>query len=104
MKDLDELLEHYIDQEELHRTEGRRGIENFARIVRTLGYKDFQFYGQLSNGAALGDIFDFLEDNSGCLEVMIEWIGKQNVPEWRENVEAMLEEEPEEEEEEEDAE
>lgn len=37
----------------------------------------------------------FLEDNPGCVEAIIDWIGEQNLPEWRENIEGVLEEDEE---------
>jgi hypothetical protein len=95
---LNEMLDTYRLQEKIHSFEGRRGLEGLARIVRSLGYKDFQFYGQLPNGAALGDIFTFLEDNSGCIEAIVEWVGSRDIPEWKEELESHLTEDGKEEE------
>ena len=98
---LDDLLYEYMDQEKIYRYEGRKGIENLAKIVRALGYKDPQFYGLIGNGAALGDIFEFLEDNPGAIEAIVKWVGEMNTPEWREAIESQLPEKEEEDEEEE---
>lgn len=83
---LDQAVDRYMDENELYRLEGRRGVENFAKVCRVLGYKDFSSYGQMQGGACLGDIFEFLGDNPGCTEAMLEWIKSQRNPEWTENV------------------
>jgi len=89
---LSEVLDQFIDQEKLYRTEGRRGVENLCTIVRAIGYKDPQYWGQLSSKAAIGDLICFLEDNSGAIEAMLEWIKERRSPEW---TEALIEQLPE---------
>jgi hypothetical protein len=101
--EMDDLLEKFLDQENLHRTEGRKGVENLCKLVNTLGYKDRMYFGQLSNSCCIGDLIDFLEDNSGCIEAIYNWIGEQKVPEWKEKLQSEIEEEEEEELEEETA-
>jgi len=91
-RDTQDALNEFIDQEGLYHTEGRRGIENLARIVNTLGYQDPQRYGQF-RGASLGDIFTFLEDNPGAIEALVEWIGQQQSTDWAEALNAQLPEE-----------
>jgi hypothetical protein len=81
--DMDELVTKYMDQENLHRTEGRRGVENLCQVVRAVGYRDPMYWGQLSNKAAVGDLLLFLEDNPGAIEAMFNWIMEQDVPEWK---------------------
>lgn len=69
--DMSDLIEKYCDQEKMYHFEGGRGVNNFEKIIRVLGYRQMD---------------DFLEDNSGCLQAMVEWLGTQNNTEW---VEAM---------------
>jgi hypothetical protein len=89
---LEDLLDSYIRAKGLS-FEGTTGVRNLETIAKTLGYNESGFrYGT--------PIESFLSDNPGAIEAIVEWIGKQNVPEWQ----ITLEEEvaPEEEEEEED--
>jgi len=74
--DFDDLLSLFIQHKNLHRTEGRKGVENLCRIVRALGYRDSQHFGQLDHDCCIGDLIDFLEDNSGVIDVVIEKIAE----------------------------
>jgi DNA-directed RNA polymerase subunit RPC12/RpoP len=88
--DLSEAIDQFIEENNLYRLEGRQGVENLAKVVNVLGYEDFQHYGQLRGGASLGDIFEFLGDNPGCIEAMIEWIKQQRGGEWLEKVKEVI--------------
>lgn len=90
-RSVSELLEAYMAQENMHRMEGRRGVENLCQIAGALGYKDPMRYGQLSTKAAIGDLIRMLEDNSGMIEAMVEWIGSRNFSEFREPLAALVE-------------
>lgn len=90
MPTIKDLLEAYLDQDALDATEGRRGVENLAKVCETLGYKDPQLFGTLSNGASIGSVINFLEDNSGAITAMLEWIATQRSPEWKEAIAAKL--------------
>lgn len=83
-------LQRYMDQEDMHRLEGRKGLENLCKLARALGYKDPQYFGTLTSDAAVGDLINFLEDNSGAIEAIIEWIAKQHSPEMIEALSALL--------------
>ncbi len=85
-----ELIQEWDEENEVFSNEGRRGVENLCRLVRALGYRDSQHFGQLSQDACLGDLVEFLEDNSGCIDAIKEWIGKQSCSEWRESLESEL--------------
>ena len=74
-KDIGELIEKYTDQEKMYHFEGGRGVNNFEKLIGVLGYRNMD---------------SFLEDNSGCLEAMIEWLGTQHNDEWIEALEAEL--------------
>lgn len=92
--DFTELLQLFINQNKLHRTEGSRGVENLCRIVRALGYKDPQNYGAFSSDGCYGDLFCFLEDNSGIIDTIIEKIEEfgENNSEWYDELETYVEE------------
>jgi hypothetical protein len=72
-----ELIDKLIDQEKLHCFEGRRGIINLCKIARAIGYKDDTYFGQLAQGACIGDLTNMLEDNPGIIEAMVNWISEQ---------------------------
>ena len=84
---LADKLDKLIDMENMHTFEGRRGVANMCKIARALGYKDPSYGGCLEQGAYLNDLLLFLEDNSGCIEAMYNWISKQRCPEWIELLE-----------------
>lgn len=85
-----EMLDKFMDQESLHTFEGRRGLVNFAKVCRAIGYADPQHMGQLEQGACVGDTMVFLEDNPGAFEALLAWVGKQRNAEWYHNVGAQL--------------
>lgn len=65
--DMSELIEKWCDQNQAYSWEGSRGIRNFTKLVGVLGYRSLD---------------DFLSDNSGAMEAMVEWIGGTRMPEW----------------------
>lgn len=85
-----ELLDAYMAHERIHSLEGRRGMEHLCQIAGALGYKDPQRFGQLSRKAIVGDLLCMLEDNSGLIEAMVEWIRSRNFSEFREPLEAIM--------------
>ena len=86
-RDLSDVLAQYMDENKMHCMEGTRGVKSFEKLCRALNYSD-----SFSTSA----IHAFLEDNSGCFEAMIEWIGSRNNPEWKAALEDQLEESEEE--------
>lgn len=74
----------------MFRFEGRRGVEVLCRVAAALGYKDPMHYGQLTSKATLGDLICMLEDNSGLIETMLEWIGSVDSDEWSTNLKSLL--------------
>lgn len=85
-----ELLDAYMAQENMHNMEGRRGVEHLCQIAGALGYKDPLHFGQLTQKATVGDLLCMLEDNSGMIEAMIDWIKSRNFSEFREPLEALV--------------
>lgn len=61
-------IENWMDATKTYSFEGSRGIRNFTKLVSMLGYSSMD---------------DFLEDNPGCLEAMVTWIGSQNSTDWK---------------------
>lgn len=90
-RDLSELVDAFIDQENL-RLEGRRGIEALCQISAALGYKDPTYFGQLTQAAILGDFIEMLQDNPCVIEAIVETIKNSRVPEWIENMEQVTNE------------
>lgn len=78
--DLSEMIDKFCELNRLHHFEGGRGVNNFEKIARALN-PDYR------------DVDSFLEDNPGCIQAMIEWIGNQNIGEWKESMFAEIEEE-----------
>lgn len=66
------VLHDFIEREGLEIIEGQRGLSNFEQIVRTLGYKSLN---------------DFLIDNPGAIEALVEWIEQSDNATWHENIE-----------------
>jgi hypothetical protein len=65
--DMADLIEKFQDKNKIYSFEGSRGERNFEKIVNVLGYRSMS---------------EFFEDNSGCFEAMVEWLGGQRNPEW----------------------
>ena len=72
---MDVLLDRWMDAERAYSWEGQRGIGNLTKLVKVFGYDSLS---------------GFMEDNSGCLEAMLEWIKSARVPEWKEKLEDMV--------------
>lgn len=73
-RDLSELVDTWLTQENIHHFEGRRGVESMCQFARALGYQDPQYWGQMTSKACLGDLVMLLEDNPGMMEAMVEWV------------------------------
>lgn len=85
-----EYLDKYMEQESLYRLEGRPGLITLCTIADALGYKDPQHFGQLTSKAQIGDLLEMLQDNSGMIEAMLEWVRKQHSSEWEESLKSQL--------------
>lgn len=98
---LNDALNNYIDQENLHRNEGSTGVKNLCRVLNAMGYQDKQYFGQFHQRGSFGDLICFLEDNPGAIEAIYSWIGEMDNSEWQENLEEQTDESEDEEEDEE---
>lgn len=76
---LQELLSKFIEKRGLYRTEGPKGVSNLCLILRALGYKDPLNRLQYANGACVGDLLEFLEDNPGAIEAILNFITENNI-------------------------
>lgn len=81
--DLSDVLNEYINEKKFHSFEGSRGVKRLEELVTDLN-QDYQ--GRFSGTS----ITDFLEDNPGAIEAIIDWISEQNVDEWKENLASHL--------------
>jgi len=60
-------------------TEGESGVKTLNEIAQIIGYDEVGFkYGS--------PLEQFLADNSSCVEAILEWIDKQNVQEWNDEL------------------
>lgn len=74
--DLQEVIEQYADHTGHYNYEGERGVDRLGKLCKAIGYgDDYQ-----------DPLRAFLADNSGAIEAMIEWIGNQNSPNWKEKL------------------
>jgi hypothetical protein len=87
-------IQQWRNRERANTTEGETGVKNLCRLTNAIGYKDPQYFGQFAHDGSYGDLIEFLEDNPGAVEAIIDWIGEQDFPEWNE---ALTEDEDEEE-------
>ena len=78
-----DLFDAYFEVNHMYHFEGQRGVRNLNKLTQDVcGYIDLE---------------DFLEDNSGAIEAVIEWIQSQNNCDWEENLKSFLPEEDDEE-------
>ena len=76
---LDELIDNYIEDNKMWSFEGDSGVRKFTKLVRDVGgYRSIE---------------EFLADNSGAIDSMVEWMKGLRVPEWEENLAAYATEE-----------
>jgi hypothetical protein len=68
-----EIMDSYLDRIDCGCLEGGSGLEVLNTICRDLGYSRW------SGGSSLEE---FLKDNSGCIEAIIEWIAQEKNPDW----------------------
>lgn len=78
-KDMDELVEAFVEHNRFYCMEGNQGVSRFAQVVSAIGYNH-------QSGDYGHPILNFLADNSGAIEKLMEWIGDQNSEEWKESI------------------
>ena len=88
--ELCELIQEYRDHKRMHCMEGSRGVQNLCKLLGAMGYEDRHARMGTYGDARLGNLIDFLEDNSGAIEAVLEWISEQNIQEWADALESEL--------------
>ena len=68
------VLDAYLDQKQYYHFDGRRGVERLCQLAGDLGYRDPQYFGQLTSTACIGNLVLFLEDNPGAIEAIMDWV------------------------------
>lgn len=78
-KSFAELLSEYQDQENLNHFEGSSGLDNLNKICNAIGYcgHGFKFGSSLE---------EFLGDNPGACDAIIEWLNNEDTPQFREEL------------------
>ena len=90
-----EILDAYLDENQMYHFEGTEGVRKLEKVCKVMGYNNGNFIG--SEVA----IANFLSDNSGAIEALLEFIRDSGNSEWAEALKEQLsidEEESEEEE------
>lgn len=77
---LEDKLQEYLTAKKFFHFEGARGVERLETVLNEVcGYGHWH------------PLQMFLEDNPGCVEAMLQWVGEQRVPEWEANLDEQLE-------------
>ena len=74
MNNFDTQLDKFIDQNRMYHWEGSTGVRNLDKLVKAIGYNDR--YGDA--------IHNFLCDNPGAIEAIVEWIRDGRCTDWAE--------------------
>ena len=68
-------LQQYIDNNKMYNFESYTGLRRLEKlIIDVCGHSD---------------MYEFLADNPGAMNALVEWIGDQRVSEWSSNLDAM---------------
>lgn len=87
------IIEEYLDVEGgMNQYEGSTGVASLCKLVKVMGYTNYQQYGNIGRGANVSDLAEFLSDNPGAIEALMEWISNQNVAEWKESIKQHIQE------------
>lgn len=81
MNNSEKTIQEFIDSA---RWSGTKGPENFAYLVERLTGNPAIKQLQFDNGAYVSSILEFMEDNPGLVDAMVEWI----VDNYEEEIEA----------------
>ena len=81
----DELVDKFIEENQIYSFEGDSGISNLNKICSALGYKESGFrYGS--------SLETFLSDNSGACDAIVDWIRDNisGIQEWVDSIESYI--------------
>ena len=56
------------------RTHGAGAIQDLCALVEQLGYRGSFQQLTFNNGASVSSLLNFLEDNPGCVESILDWV------------------------------
>lgn len=71
-----ELFEEYLNVNRMYSFEGNKGVQHLVQIAQDVcGYKS---------------LIDFLEDNPGSIEAIVDWICEYSSGEWTENLRSLV--------------
>ncbi len=65
-----EIREKWENENKINRYEGTSGVENLRKLLGVIGYKEGNYLGYGN------EIINFLSDNSGAIEKIIECVKK----------------------------
>jgi len=71
LRSVADAMDAYLDVEKMYHFEGSRGLSNLDKVLNIIGYRNLD---------------EFLSDNPGCIENMLEWIKDQDNEEWLDNL------------------
>jgi hypothetical protein len=77
---LSELISKWQDTNRAWHFEGTGGVKSLERLLGAIGYKQGNYLGYGH------EIANFLSDNPGAMEAIINWIGEQDSDEWKNNI------------------
>ena len=89
---MEELVEKWMNHNNIFCFEGSSGLARFEKLLSVLGVRKHN----LKHGSL---IEVFLSNNSGAVDALVEWIGKQSDSDWEAALEEIVGAENEEEEE-----
>jgi hypothetical protein len=78
--EMSELRERWEDSHTLGRYEGTVGVTNLEKFLATIGYSQGNYVGYNN------ELINFLSDNPGAIEAILNFIDESNVPEWKESI------------------
>ena len=81
---LADLIEQWRSENRAHCMEGVTGVRNLEKLCGVIGYKEGDFIG---SEVAL---MNFLADNSGAIDALLEWMGETENEEWAYDIKSEL--------------
>lgn len=78
--EMSEILEKWQDYHEISRFEGTSGVKNLEKLLKSLGYSRGNYVGYGN------EIINFLSDNPGAIEAILNFIVETNDKNWNESL------------------
>lgn len=83
--EMTEIREQWEKQNKINRYEGTSGVKNLEKLLGAMGYDKGNYIGYGN------ELINFLSDNPGAIEAILNFIDESDVPEWKENLSDGLE-------------